>query len=70
MKKHRSADAHYYKHWGDGLLTGRGGFWKKPLDSIVVGGGGSLLFLTHDVCFTRDVLLTVACGTTATSLLF
>ena len=55
MKKHRSADAHYYKHWGDGLLTGRGGFWEKPLDSIFIGGGGSLLFLTHDVCFTRGI---------------
>ena len=53
MKKHRSADAHYYKHWGDGLLTGRGGFWEQPLDSIFVGGGGSYLFLTHDVCVTR-----------------
>ncbi|MCB1194046.1 MAG: RHS repeat-associated core domain-containing protein [Leptospiraceae bacterium] len=53
MKKHRSADAHYYKHWGDGLLGRRGGFWKKPLDSIVIGGIGSALFLTHDVLFTR-----------------
>ncbi|MCP5493255.1 MAG: RHS repeat-associated core domain-containing protein [Leptospiraceae bacterium] len=51
--KHRSADAHYYKHWGDGLLTGRDGFWEQPLDSIFVGGGGSYLFLTHDVCVTR-----------------
>ena len=57
MKKHRSADAHYYKHWGEGLLTGKGGFYKKPLDSIFIGGIGSALFLTHEVCFTRDNLI-------------
>ena len=55
LRKHRSADAHYYKHWGDGLLGRRGWFWKKPLDSIFVGGVGSALFLTDEVCFRRGL---------------
>ena len=61
MKKHRSADAHYYKHWGDGLLGRRGGFWKKPLDSILVGGTGASLFLTHDVCYARGSAIAAYC---------
>ena len=55
MKKHHSVDTNYYKHWGEGLLTGKGGFWKKPLDSIFIGGVGSALFLTDEVCFRRGL---------------
>ncbi|MCP5497917.1 MAG: hypothetical protein H7A23_25470 [Leptospiraceae bacterium] len=36
------------------LLGSRGGFWKKPLDSIFVGGGGHIL--THIfLLFTTDL---------------
>ena len=53
--KNRSAGAHYYKAWGDGFLRGDGGFWEQPIDSIIVGGGGSIIFLIEDLSFNINL---------------
>ena len=47
--RHIKADGNYVGGFLKGMFTPSSGFWKTPLDSIVVGGGGSVLF-SGDAC--------------------